>query len=87
MHEEALFAGLTRKVEEVAREHQIRRVTRVRLWVGALSHLTEEGMRRRWELEVPGTIAEGATLIVETSSDLSDPRAGDVLLKSLDGDG
>ena len=87
MHEEALFADLTRKVEEVAREHHLRRVSRVRLRVGALSHLTEEGLRRRWELAVRGTIAEGAALVVETSRDPTDPRAADVLLESLDGDG
>lgn len=85
MHEEALLRDLLSKVEEVARAHGLVRVRRVRLWVGAFSHLSEEQLRARWALAGAGTVAEGSTLDLEVSDDLADPRAQEVVLRSLDG--
>ncbi len=42
MHEESVLADLVRKVDTVARESGGRPVLRARIWIGALSHLTEE---------------------------------------------
>lgn len=84
MHEEALLRDLLRKVEEVARAHGARRVGEIRLWVGALAHLSEPQVRERWDLLSRGTVAQGARIEVELSADLGDPRATGVVLKSLD---
>ncbi len=83
MHEEALLRDLVRKVEEVARAHRVERVERVRLWVGALSHLTEGTLRARWSMATIGSVAEGSGLEVESSLDVHDPRAQGVVLQSL----
>lgn len=84
MHEEALLRDLLRKVEELARANGARHVGGIRLWVGALAHLSEPQVRERWDLLTRGTVAEGARLVVELSDDLGDPRATGVVLKSLD---
>ena len=83
MHEEALLRDLRRKLLEVARKEGDRPVRRVRLWVGALAHTTPEGLRRRWPEVVTGTPAEGATLEITVSDDLSDPAAQGIRLVEI----
>lgn len=83
MHEEALLKDLRQKVEEVALAQHALRVSRVFLWVGALSHLTEEQLRARWSELMAGSVAEGSELVIEFSGDLDDPRAQRIVLMSL----
>jgi hydrogenase nickel incorporation protein HypA/HybF len=83
MHEEALLTDLHRKIEELARAQGAHRIVRIRLWVGALSHITERHLREEWPRVVRGTAAEAAELEVETSDDPHDPRAQGVVLASL----
>ncbi len=87
MHEEAILRDLVGKVTEVARENGFLKVTRVELWVGALSHFSEGSLRTRWDLAVVGTPAEGCRLELELSEDTNDPRAQGVVLIALDGEG
>lgn len=84
MHEEALLRDVMRKVEEVARANGGAPVTRVRLWVGALSHCSEATFCERWALATRSTFLEGSRVEVEMSSDLRDPRAGAVILRSVE---
>ncbi|MGD0250499.1 MAG: hydrogenase maturation nickel metallochaperone HypA [Thermoplasmata archaeon] len=86
MHEKAVLRDLLRKVDEVARANGSSRLTRVRLWVGALSHFSESSLRDHWNDAVPGTVAEGAKLELEVSDDRTDPRAQGVVLVSVDAD-
>ncbi|WP_024326723.1 hydrogenase maturation nickel metallochaperone HypA [Thioalkalivibrio sp. AKL19] len=84
MHEFSLMADLMRKIEQVAADNNARRVTRVRVWLGALSHITPEHFREHFEDGTRGTVAEGAELNVETSDDETHPEAQQILLRSLD---
>lgn len=84
MHEEAMLRDLVRKAEEVARGAGGRRVTRVRLWAGARSHVNGPELPARWEALVVGTPLSGAEVEVESSHDLRDPNADRVMLRSLD---
>lgn len=84
MHEFSLMADLMRKIEQVAAEHDAARVTRVRVWLGALAHITPEHFREHFEDGTRGTVAEGAELEVETSDDDAHPEAQQILLRSLD---
>ena len=84
MHEQAMFRDLLRKVAEVSSAEGVGRITRIRLWVGALSHLTEHQLREQWPYATRGTVAEGAVLEVEVSADPGDPRAQGVVLQSID---
>ena len=84
MHEFSLMADLMRKIEQVAAENDAERVTRVRVWLGALSHITPEHFREHFEDGTRGTLAEGAELEVEASDDETHPEAQQILLRSLD---
>jgi hydrogenase nickel incorporation protein HypA/HybF len=84
MHEEAMLQDLRRKLVEVVGQEGGPRVLRVRLWVGALSHVSEEQLRRQWSRVVEGTGAHSAALDVTTSGDLNDPRAQGLVLLSVD---
>jgi len=86
MHEEALLRDLVRKALEVARQERAGRVTRVRIWVGALSHLAGPELEARWTNAVRGTALEGARVDLELSPDRTDPNAEAVMLRSLDVD-
>ncbi|HLY76901.1 MAG TPA: hydrogenase/urease maturation nickel metallochaperone HypA [Thermoplasmata archaeon] len=79
-----MLRDLRRKLVEVAAREGASRVARVRLWVGALSHISEEQLRRQWPRVVDGTLAHSATLDVTISSDLDDARAQGLVLLSLD---
>ncbi len=83
MHEERLFAQLRGALERAA-DGQSGRLVVVRVWIGALSHLTEERLREAWPALTQGGPAAGATLRVEVSSDLAHPDAGTVVLVSVD---
>lgn len=86
MHEEAMLRDVVRKAEEVARTEGPARVTRVRLWVGARSHLGGPELKERWADAVRGTALSGAEVEVETSTDHRDANAERVILRSLDVD-
>ncbi len=84
MHEFSLMADLLRKIEQVAADNNAERVSRVRVWLGAFSHITPEHFREHFEEGVRGTVAEGAELEVEASDDETHPEAQQILLQSID---
>jgi hydrogenase nickel incorporation protein HypA/HybF len=67
MHEGALSEDLFNHVLVHAREANARRVTRVKVTIGALSDFTAESIQFYWDSLAPGTIAEGAALEFETA--------------------
>ncbi|MFZ0829580.1 MAG: hydrogenase/urease maturation nickel metallochaperone HypA [Thermoplasmata archaeon] len=83
MHEEAMLQDLRRKLVEVTDREGVPRVARVRLWVGALSHVSEDQLRRQWPRVVDGTAAQSAALEVTASRDIEDPRAQGLVLLSI----
>ncbi len=66
MHEGSLTQDLFEHVLAHAREAGARRVTRVRVTIGALSDATPDSIQFYWDTMAPGTIAEGATLEFDT---------------------
>lgn len=66
MHEGGLTEDLFDHVLIHAREANARRVTRVKVTIGALSDATAESIMFYWDSLAPGTIAEGATLEFES---------------------
>ena len=84
MHEASLMSGLMTKLESLAREQHAKRVKRVRVRLGALSHFSAEHFREHFEHASRGTLAEHALLDIELSTDIADPRAQDVVLESFD---
>ena len=84
MHEASLMIGLMRQIEAFAQQEGAGKVTKVVVWCGALSHMTEAHFTEHFDQAAKGTLAEGAALDVTVSQDLSDDRAQDVLLESID---
>jgi len=84
VHERALIAGLIRTVEEVAAANAASRVTRVSVRLGALSHFTVDHFREHFADAARGTVAEGAAVDATQGDDITDPRASDVVLESVE---
>lgn len=66
MHELSLIASVFEVLEEEARKHNARRVTRVVLRVGAMAGVVPDLLESAFEAYRIGTIAETARLEIET---------------------
>ncbi len=84
MHEKALMDDLMRTIESRARAEDARRVTRIRVRLGALSHFSPAHFREHFEDASRGTLAEGAEVIAELRVDPTEPEAQGVVLESID---
>lgn len=84
MHEATLMTDLMRRINEIAISENASRVTRVRVWLGALSHMSPAHFAEHFEQASAGTIAHGAQLDTIVSDDLHDPNAQSVLVESVD---
>jgi hydrogenase nickel incorporation protein HypA/HybF len=84
MHEHALMTSLMRQVKEVAAAEGARKVVKVSVWLGALSHMSPEHFGHHFEDAAAGSIADGAELDCVASDDIHDPRALDVVLRDIE---
>jgi hydrogenase nickel incorporation protein HypA/HybF len=83
MHEKALFRDLRNQLVTIAEREHADRISRVEIWLGALSHVREAPLRAAWPELVAGTAAEGALLEVQTSEEMSDPQAQSFILRGI----
>jgi hydrogenase nickel incorporation protein HypA/HybF len=67
MHEFSLIDSLLRQVNAAAERHGARAITRVTLRVGPLSGAVPDSLQFAFEALREGTLAAGATLVVETT--------------------
>ena len=86
MHEASLMRGLMAQIEQIAGDAKASRVTKVKVWCGALSHMSAEHFAEHFDQVAAGSIAEKAELDVTVSDDLTDERAQDIVLESIDVD-
>lgn len=84
MHEFSLIHDLMRKIETIAREQKALRVAGVKVRLGALSHISADHFRDHFVQASKGTVADGATLEIETPTAENDPRAQDIMLESVE---
>jgi hydrogenase nickel incorporation protein HypA/HybF len=84
MHEQALMRDVMREVEEVAVFGCATRVTRITVRLGSLSHFTPEHFRQHFADVSRGTIAEDAAVDAVLDEDITDPRARDVVVESVE---
>lgn len=82
MHDQSIMNALMHKIEALAREHGARRVTVVRVKLGALSHMSPAHFREHFEKASAGSPAQGAAVEVETTQDLHDVYLVDVELET-----
>ena len=85
MHEASLIRDLISKIEETAQNNQAKRVTVVRIKLGALAHCSPEHFREHYDQAAQGTIAENAELEIEQLQDtVDDPNAQEIVLDSIE---
>ena len=84
MHEQALMNDLMRTIAAQAEAEGARRVTRIRVKLGALSHFTPAHFREHFEDAARGTLAEGADVEAELRTDPTEDNAQGVVLESID---
>jgi len=84
MHEASLMRSLMRKIDSLAAAEGASRVTTVRVWLGALSHMSAAHFQEHFEQASKATVAEGASLEIEESTDIVDPDAQDLMLRSIE---
>jgi hydrogenase nickel incorporation protein HypA/HybF len=84
VHEKALMDDLMRTIESQARTEGALRVTRIRVRLGALSHLTPAHFREHFADASRGTLAEGADVETELRTDPTEAEAQGVVLESID---
>lgn len=84
MHEKAVMGRLMRAIEESAQAEGADRVTRIRVRLGALAHFTPAHFREHFADASRGTLAEGAEVEAELSTDPTEPEAQGVVLESID---
>lgn len=84
MHEASLMRSLMRKIDSLAAAEGASRVTTVRVWLGALSHMSAAHFQEHFEQSSKATVAEGASLEIEESTDIADPDAQDLMLRSIE---
>lgn len=84
MHELSLMADLMRKIDAIACDQNARRVSRIKVILGALSHLSAAHFREHFEQASRGTLSQGAELDITVATDARDPRAQDIVLDSVE---
>src|SRR5512136_2258132 len=65
MHELSIVASLFETLEEKAREHRARKITRVRLKVGRLAGVVPEFLKTAFDVYKEGTIAAQAEVEID----------------------
>ena len=84
MHEQATIKDLVARVVAIAEENDAKRVVRIKVKLGALSHFTPEHFVEHWVDAAAGTIAEGCKVESALSEDLTDPQAQGVVLEDIE---
>jgi len=84
MHEASLMRDLMRQIDAIAAREGAVRVTAVRVRLGALSHVSPGHFAEHFAVAAAGGRAACARLTVTAAEDTADPRAGEVVLESVD---
>ncbi len=84
MHEQSLMADLMRKINAIGQEQPGSVIVRVKVRLGAISHISAEHFREHFVQAAKGSCAEQAQLDIEESKDLNDPRAQEIILDSVE---
>lgn len=84
MHEHSLMKDFMNKILQVAEKEKATKISKVYVWLGALSHMSPDHFKEHFDISSQGTIAENALLDIEESHDIHDPNAQAILLKSVD---
>lgn len=86
MHEAHLMKDFIHKIEQIAVQEKAKKVTSVRVWLGALTNMSSAHFMEHFMQSSVGTIAEGALVETVISTDFLDKNAQNILIDSLEVD-
>ena len=84
MHESSLMIGLLKKITSIAVQQKATKIISVGIKLGALSNITADHFREHFVEAAKDSIAEGANLIIEESTDFMDQNAQDILVTEVE---
>jgi hydrogenase nickel incorporation protein HypA/HybF len=84
MHEFSLMNSLMNQIYQVAEQQAARKVKRVKVWLGALSHMSADHFKEHFDEAAVGGIAQDAVLDVTVDTDESAENAANILLQSIE---
>ena len=84
MHEQFLMADLVRKIDSISQAQHPKNIVRVKIKLGALSHISADHFKEHFVQAAKGSRVENTQLDVEVLTDLNDPHAQEILLDSVD---
>lgn len=84
MHEKSLMDNLMQKILLLAKKEGASKVIKIKVKLGALSHMSKAHFKEHFDIASMGTIAEGAEIEAEESLDIHDPHATSVVLREID---
>ena len=84
MHDRALMRDLLGRLDDLAREEDANRVSRITVRLGALSHFTPSHFCEHFEDAARGTVAEGALVEATLDDDIGAASAHGVVLVSAE---
>jgi len=87
MHEMSLFKDILNKIESLSCENDGKKIVKMTVLLGALSHLSAPHFREHFDSFSKGTAAEGADLEVIEDTDDEAPYAQSVILKQVEIEG
>lgn len=84
MHETGLLKDMLRQISVLAKCENANRIAAITVQLGALTQISPEHFREHFDIESKGTIAEGASLVIELNNDIQDPQAQEIILKDIE---
>ena len=83
MHELSLMRDLMAKIQSLAAAHDAVRVTKVKVKLGPLAHMTPEHFKEHYDQVASGTIAEKAVIEIGEYNK-SGPYSQDLFLEGIE---
>jgi hydrogenase nickel incorporation protein HypA/HybF len=84
VHEKHVIDDLIHQIIKQAEQKNAAKVSKISVWLGALSHMQPSHFKEHFEMTARGTLAENAQIAIETSDDIFHPHANRILLKSIE---
>jgi hydrogenase nickel incorporation protein HypA/HybF len=84
MHEMSLFKNIMQKIDSISKEQEGKKILKMKIILGAHSHLSSSHFREHFDIFSKGTPAEGALLDIIEDSDTESPYAQEVILDSVE---
>ena len=84
MHEMSLFKDILEKIESLSQENDGKKIVRLKIILGALSHLSASHFQSHFDDFSKGTAAEGAELEVVEDQNEKAEHAQSIILESVE---